>query len=61
MNCDSGDDESELISCRYLKQEASLTLREQRGRCINIKGDTQIFGSFHNLRPPPLFPLGVIL
>ena len=28
------------------KQEAPLTLRGQRGRCRNIKGDLQIFGSF---------------
>ena len=29
-----------------LKREAPLTLRGQRGRCRNIKGDLQIFGSF---------------
>jgi len=28
------------------KQEAPLTLRRQRGRCRNIKGKSQIFGSF---------------
>jgi len=28
------------------QQEAPLTLRGQRDRCRNIKGDLQIFGSF---------------
>jgi len=30
-------------------QEATLTLRGQRGRCRNIKGEPQIYGSFRNL------------
>jgi len=28
------------------QQEALLTLRKQRGRCRNIKGELQIYGSF---------------
>ena len=34
----------------FKKQEAPLTLRGQRGRCRNIKGDLQIFGSFPSPR-----------
>jgi len=37
------------------KQEAPLTLRGQRGRCRNIKGEPQIFGSFPSQKPRPLF------
>jgi len=44
-----------------VKQEASLTLRGQRGRCRNIKEEPQISGSFPSLRPRPFFPLGVVL
>jgi len=29
-------------------------------RCINIKGEPQIFGSFPSIRPRPLFPLAVV-
>jgi len=39
----------------YFIQEAPLTLRGQRSRCKNIKGETQIFGSFPSPRPRPLF------
>jgi len=38
-----------------LKQEPPLTLRGQRGRCRNIKGEPQIFGSFPSPRPRSLF------
>jgi len=41
------------------QQEAPLKLRGQRGRCTNIKGKPQIFGSFPSPRPRPLFPLVV--
>ena len=37
------------------KQEAPLTLRGQRGRCRNIKGEPQRLGSFPSPRPRPLF------
>ena len=36
-------------------QEAPLTLRGQRGRCRNIKGDLQIFGRFSSPRLRLLF------
>jgi len=36
------------------EQEAPLTLKRQLGRCINIKGEPQIYGSFPNPRPNPL-------
>ena len=38
-----------------LWQEAPLTLKGQRGRCRNIKGDLQIFGSFPSPRIRLLF------
>jgi len=41
----------------YSVQEAPLMLRGQRGRCRNIKGKAQIFGSFSSPRPRPLFLL----
>jgi len=37
------------------KQETPLTVRGQRGRCRNITGEPQIFGSFPSPRPRPLF------
>jgi len=37
------------------RQEAPLTLRGQRGRRRNIKGESQIYRSFPNPRPRPLF------
>ena len=37
------------------QQDAPLTLRGQRGRCRNIKGKPQIFGSSPNARLRPLF------
>jgi len=37
------------------KQEATLTLRGQRGRCRNIEGEPQIFGSFPSPRLRLLF------
>ena len=37
------------------QQKAPLTLRGQRGRCRNIKGDLQIFGSFPSPRLRLLF------
>jgi len=37
-----------------IKQVAPLTLRGQSGRCRNIKGEPQIYGSFPNSRPRPL-------
>jgi len=40
---------------RLIKQEAPPTLRGQRGRCRNIKGDLQIFGSFPSPRLCLLF------
>ena len=44
------------VSCwSALIQEAPLTLRGQRGRCRNIKGEPQIFGSSPNARLRPLF------
>jgi len=51
---------SEIEDCetsqrRQGKQEAPLTLRGQRGRCRNIKGEPQIFLSFLSPRPRPLF------
>jgi len=42
-----------ILGFRYVKQEAPLTLRGQRGRCRNTKGKPQISGSFY--RPRPLF------
>jgi len=36
------------------QQEAPLTLRGQRGRCRNIKGEPQIFGSIPSPRLRPL-------
>jgi len=44
-----------------VKQDVPLTLRGQRVRCRNIKGDLEIFGSFPKPRLRPLFPLGVLL
>jgi len=38
-----------------VKQEDPLTLRGQRGRCRNIKGEPQIYESFPNPRPCSLF------
>ena len=46
---------------KVVKQEATLTLRGQCGRCRNIKGEPRIFGSFPSSRPRPIFPLGVVL
>jgi len=43
-----------LSSYFKLQQKAPLTLRGQRGRCRNIKGKPQIFGSFPSPRPRPL-------
>jgi len=40
---------------KVYQQEAPLTLRGQRGRCRNIKGDLQIFGSFPRPRLRLLF------
>jgi len=42
------------------KQEAPLALRGQRGRCQNIKGELQIFGSFASPRPSPLIALVMV-
>jgi len=39
----------------FIEQEAPLTLRGQRGRCRNIAGEQQIYGSFPNPRPRSLF------
>ena len=36
------------------KQETPLTLRGQRGRCRNIKGEPQMYGIFPNPRQRPL-------
>jgi len=38
-----------------MQQEAPLTLRGQRGRCRNIKGEPQIYWSFPNPRTLTLF------
>ena len=45
----------ESASLLIKKQETALTLRGQRDRCRNIKGEPQIFGSFHSPRPRILF------
>jgi len=37
------------------EQEAPLTLRGQRDRCRNIKGEPQVYGSFPNPSSRPLF------
>ena len=43
------------VSSDYkIEQEAPLTLRGQRGRCRNIKGKPQIFGSFPSPRLRPI-------
>ena len=47
-----------LLFINYNQQEAPL--RGQRGRCRNIKGEPQIFGSFPNRRPRPLFLVVVL-
>jgi len=39
----------------FIKQDAPLTPRGQRGRCRNIKGKPQIFGNFPSPKPRPLF------
>jgi len=44
-----------IIKSHYKKQEAPLTLWGQRSRCRNIKGESQIYGSFPNPKPRPLF------
>ena len=41
--------------CHLIEQEAPLTLRGQRGRCRNIEGELQIFGSFPRSRLRLLF------
>ena len=51
---------SKLVSCRIpyqkeIEEEAPLTLRGQRDRYRNIKGEPEIYGSFPNPRPRPLF------
>jgi len=43
------------MSFNLVQQEAPLTLRGQRGRCRNIKGEPQIFGSFPSPRLRRLF------
>jgi len=53
-------DGSSLIHHPIL-QEAPLTLRRQRGRCRNIKGEPQIYESFPSPGPRPRFLLCVIL
>jgi len=55
INCDIS-----AISHQF-QQEAPLTLRGQRGRCRNIKGEPQIFGSFPSPRPRPLFLVVVFM
>ena len=47
-------------SVTRVQQEAPQTLRGQRGRRRNVKGEPQIFGSFPSPRPRPLFPLVVV-
>ena len=42
-------------------QEDPLTLRGQRNRCRNIKGEPEIFVELPSPRRQPLFPMGVIL
>jgi len=44
-----------ILSLQLLQQEAPLTLRGQRGRCGNIKGEPQIFGSFPSPKRHPFF------
>jgi len=43
------------ISRLFETRSYTLTLRGQRGRCRNNKGEPQIYGSFPSKRPLPLF------
>jgi len=48
------------MAAKSNQQEALLTLRGQHGRCRNVKGEPQIFGSFLAHGHAHFFPLVVV-